>query len=86
MAADFDEDELYRVVRQGVRDGIWDVLEVVITIAVGIVLFVIGVALLQAGAARPGGVPGLASLVVGAVLVLGSVYHVFKQLGIGPFR
>ncbi len=86
MAADFDDEDLYRVVRRGVRDAIWDVLEVLITILVGVILFVVGLGLLRIGAARPGSIPGLASLAVGAVLVLVSVFQVLKQFQLGPYR
>lgn len=86
MAPDLAEDELYQVVRRGVRDAIWDVLEVLITLLVAIVLFLVGLGLLRIGAARPGAVPGLASLVIGAVLVLVSVFQVMRQFELGPFR
>jgi len=86
MATDMAEDEVYQIVRRGVRDAIWDVLEVVITIGVAIVVFFIGLGLLRIGAAQLGSVPGLASLVVGGVLVLAAVFKVLKQFQLGPYR
>lgn len=82
---DRDDVETYWLVRRAVRDGIWDVIGTVVTVVVAAVLVFLGLALVSQGLSG-GRLPGGALLAaVGAVLVVGAVVMVLRELRLWPF-
>lgn len=77
-------EELYAVVRRGVRDGIWDVVDTILTVALTLVVALVGVGFAAQGL-QATGPRGWLAVAFGVVLTGVAAVYLLRELDVLRF-